>query len=186
MVNTAICTKCQIEKPLTEFYPRNTKAGYRKDCKECTNAVKSKLWKAGCGGNKCKRCDSPRLRGSRVCLYHCIKNICIHSDINTEHIDNLILKLKEQEFKCFYTGKLLLPGDNLSIDHKIPRSKGGTDSLENLVWVDIAVNRIKNNVDLEEFLIESSPLLEEIKFLSSLETPEQKQVRLSYVLGNYS
>ncbi len=96
------------------------------------------------------------------------------------------MKLKEQEFKCFYTGKLLLPGDNLSIDHKVPRSKGGTDNLDNLVWVDIAVNRIKNNVDLEEFLIVSSPLLEEIKFLASLETPEQKQIRLSYVLGNQS
>ena len=30
-----ICTKCNIEKPSTEFYRRDTKFGYRRDCRDC-------------------------------------------------------------------------------------------------------------------------------------------------------
>jgi 5-methylcytosine-specific restriction endonuclease McrA len=35
--------------------------------------------------------------------------------------------------RCQYTGKLLHP-DEGSLDHVVPRSRGGADSWENLVW----------------------------------------------------
>lgn len=34
------CIKCEIEKPLTEFYLRNDTGNYRKDCKDCLNKAK--------------------------------------------------------------------------------------------------------------------------------------------------
>lgn len=35
---TKVCTRCNTEKPLTEFSPRNdTKAGYHSHCKVCRN-----------------------------------------------------------------------------------------------------------------------------------------------------
>ena len=46
--------------------------------------------------------------------------------------------------RCQYTGKLLRP-DEGSLDHVLPRSRGGKDSWENLVWSSKAVNTRKGN-----------------------------------------
>ena len=44
--------------------------------------------------------------------------------------------------RCQYTGRLLLPADG-SLDHVIPRSRGGADTWENLVWSAKEVNQRK-------------------------------------------
>jgi 5-methylcytosine-specific restriction endonuclease McrA len=46
--------------------------------------------------------------------------------------------------RCQYTGKLLQP-DEGSLDHVLPRSRGGKDEWENLVWSSKAVNARKGN-----------------------------------------
>lgn len=46
--------------------------------------------------------------------------------------------------RCQYTGKLLRP-DEGSLDHILPRSRGGADTWENLVWADKEVNARKAN-----------------------------------------
>ena len=46
--------------------------------------------------------------------------------------------------RCQYTGKLLRP-DEGSLDHVLPRSRGGKDEWGNLVWADRGVNARKGN-----------------------------------------
>ena len=46
--------------------------------------------------------------------------------------------------RCQYAGKLLHP-DKGSLDHILPRWRGGKDEWENLVWSDKAVNSRKGN-----------------------------------------
>ncbi len=46
--------------------------------------------------------------------------------------------------RCQYTGKLLKP-DEGSLDHVVPRSRGGKDTWENLVWSSKVVNTRKGN-----------------------------------------
>ena len=46
--------------------------------------------------------------------------------------------------RCQYTGKLLRP-DEGSLDHVLPRSRGGRDTWENLVWSGKDVNARKGN-----------------------------------------
>jgi 5-methylcytosine-specific restriction endonuclease McrA len=46
--------------------------------------------------------------------------------------------------RCQYTGKLLRP-DEGNLDHVLPRSRGGKDAWENLVWSSKAVNAKKGN-----------------------------------------
>jgi 5-methylcytosine-specific restriction endonuclease McrA len=46
--------------------------------------------------------------------------------------------------RCQYTGKLLKP-DEGSLDHVLPRSRGGQDAWENLVWSSKDVNARKGN-----------------------------------------
>jgi len=51
---------------------------------------------------------------------------------------------------CWYCGDILSK-ETLSIDHCIPRAKGGTDDESNLVPCCMACNMSKNNQSLEEF-----------------------------------
>jgi len=44
--------------------------------------------------------------------------------------------------RCQYTGRLLHP-DEGSLDHVVPRSRGGQDAWENLVWAAKEVNQRK-------------------------------------------
>jgi len=46
--------------------------------------------------------------------------------------------------RCQYTGKLLKPAEG-SMDHILPRSRGGKDTWENLVWSSKDVNARKGN-----------------------------------------
>ena len=46
--------------------------------------------------------------------------------------------------RCQYTGRALRP-DEGSLDHVVPRSRGGKDAWENLVWSSKAVNTKKGN-----------------------------------------
>jgi len=46
--------------------------------------------------------------------------------------------------RCQYTGKLLKPNEG-SLDHVLPRSRGGKDTWENLVWSSKDVNSRKGN-----------------------------------------
>ena len=46
--------------------------------------------------------------------------------------------------RCQYTGELLKPEEG-SLDHVVPRSRGGKDAWENLVWSSKDVNTRKGN-----------------------------------------
>ncbi len=46
--------------------------------------------------------------------------------------------------RCQYTGRVLRPEEG-SLDHVLPRSRGGQDSWGNLVWADKGVNTRKGN-----------------------------------------
>jgi len=51
--------------------------------------------------------------------------------------------------RCAYTGRLLNPSD-ASLDHILPRSRGGKDTWENLVYSDKKVNEKKANKTPQE------------------------------------
>lgn len=131
---------------------------------------------------KCRYCKSLRLRGSIYCLFHFVRNLANTHSIPKENTNDLVSKLYLQEFRCFYTGILLLPGINTSLDHVIPKTKNGTNDLTNLVWVDSSVNRMKSNIDLDEFLTRYSNIIEEYKLLSSLDSDIQNIKKLNYIL----
>ena len=178
------CCKCKEEKDSDCFYKRNNARGFRHECKECFNKNGRHKNLVKLKENKCRYCQDGRIKGSRYCLFHCVKMNCRVSNIDFSLIDPLIDKLYSQKFECHYTGKLLIPGVNTSLDHKIPKAKGGLNTLDNLIWVDISVNRLKGKTDYKVFLEKSSDLLLELNQLASLETPEQKRQKLAYVLGS--
>jgi hypothetical protein len=59
--------------------------------------------------------------------------------------------LYNQNSRCVYTGIPLVLGVNASLDHIIPRSKGGSDDLSNLQWVDTRLNLMRKATADEDF-----------------------------------
>ena len=59
--------------------------------------------------------------------------------------------LEVQGYKCALSGVRLEP-KNAELDHKVPLSRGGTNDLGNLQWLDRNVNRAKGTMDNEEFI----------------------------------
>ena len=54
---------------------------------------------------------------------------------------------------CAYTGVALVEGDGASVDHKTPKARGGTNTLGNVHWVLFEINKTKDMLTDEEFLI---------------------------------
>jgi len=85
-----------------------------------------------------------------------LKQKSTHSLGTVVHWELLRDLLKKQNYKCAYTGKKLVLGVNASIDHIRPKSLFPelANDPNNIVWVDLKVNKLKHNKPLEEFMSE--------------------------------
>lgn len=54
-------------------------------------------------------------------------------------------------YHCAYCGKILEDVDDLTIDHKHPKAKGGTDDMDNLVGCCKSCNQMKADRTVSEF-----------------------------------
>ncbi len=76
--------------------------------------------------------------------------------------NDLSLRMEQQSHKCAYCGRIECDNFYLSIDHVIPISKGGSTTLDNIVFActkrkqsthtDLGCNQSKSNVDLLTWL----------------------------------
>lgn len=60
--------------------------------------------------------------------------------------------LRDQGSRCIYSDLLLEIGKNAHLDHRVPRSRGGSNTIDNLQWLDARINRMKTDFTHEEFL----------------------------------
>lgn len=70
----------------------------------------------------------------------------------THHWGPLRAMFVRQHGKCAYTGERLVLGENASLDHRHPKSRGGARDLGNLQWVLAAVNDMKCDRTHAEFV----------------------------------
>ena len=127
-------------------------------CEECrakqarlVNAKKEARRKLGL----CENCGKTEAGRSHLCSLCYSKEISCRQFGSVKMAQDLIELLRKQGGTCPYTKMNLTIGDNASLDHRIPKSKGGNDDLSNLQWVylsdDLDVNRIKLDMTEEQF-----------------------------------
>ena len=76
-------------------------------------------------------------------------------------------RLYDSNFVCPYTGIELTLGLNASLDHRVPKSKGGTDEISNLQFVHVWCNSMKNDTEESTFKEElRSFVLKTIEYLN--------------------
>jgi 5-methylcytosine-specific restriction endonuclease McrA len=71
---------------------------------------------------------------------------------NRKRGGELVALWTAQAGRCALTGASLTPGGMASVDHKVPRSRGGAQSIENVQWVLTVANLAKHTMTPEEFV----------------------------------
>ena len=72
-------------------------------------------------------------------------------DADVASATELMQLIEYQSYRCAISGIELTPG-NAELDHKIPSSKGGSHTIENLQWLHKNINRAKGSMKQEEFI----------------------------------
>ena len=111
------------------------------------------------------KCGQPQAGESKFCIKHWVKNVCrpyYHRKNKRGWVDaDTALDIwNNQKGCCAVTGLPLVPGSTATLDHRIPVSKGGTNSRENLQFVHSAVNAFKwdnYEQDFREMILEVAP-----------------------------
>lgn len=161
-----LCTKCQIEKPFSEF-SRETrrKTGYSARCKECLYQehreyyalledkeqilMKNRRWYEENRERHRElynrwRQENP-LRSAEMCRRHAArKRDTAIGEVRYEHI------LERDGYWCYICESDILPHHSIDFDHVIPLSREGVHTEENIKVTHAVCNRRKNDKLLSE------------------------------------
>lgn len=85
-----------------------------------------------------------KLKGYNHIIKHLLTNV--NNSKSAEFNDNRISLIIGQRGKCYITG-VDLETDNMECHHKIPKSNGGTDKYENLVWLCTEAHKLIHAVE---------------------------------------
>lgn len=87
------------------------------------------------------------------CFGHWFKNVGVAHGLGSKKGQALLRQLwDEQKGRCAITGEVMVPGSTASIDHIIPKSRGGSNEKSNLQWVLLNINRSKWDMTHDEFV----------------------------------
>lgn len=108
----------------------------------------------------CAYCNKEQVGSSQMCLDHYLKATSrSHFGTTKNHKELYDLFLEQNEI-CPYTKRKLTLGDGTSVDHIVPKSRGGSLDISNLQWVSTKINFMKQDMLHEEFLAEVKVIYE--------------------------
>ena len=102
-----------------------------------------------------------------------------NDNLSTELCDNRISLIIGQQGKCYVTKRMLNIG-NMECHHCLPKSKGGTDDYQNLIWIETDVHKLIHATQpetIQKYLERLSLSYNELKRVNSL----RKQVGNSVI-----
>ncbi len=154
-----VCTKCLEYKLWDDFFvAKKTASGHQSECKKC------KLEKRKANRDYPKEKYSAKKRKQQLKKEKPVlaKARYLRSSLlrrsndpgirqTTPTIPELENWLTRDEYICYYSGELL-SFDTITIDHKTPVSRGGSNLLENLCIASHHMNTAKGNLTAQEFI----------------------------------
>lgn len=140
------CGYCGTGKPHLSF----------KGCKKCLKTqTRSYIRRTAAHKARgiCVHCHSRHKLPYSVKCFRCWLGFVSYHNLGSRSFKPMLLRLAiEQKFTCPFTGRRLIPGKNMSLDHIVPVSKGGSNDKGNLQWVDYQVNLAKSTLSTFDFL----------------------------------
>lgn len=151
--NRRICTLCwsrPVEKVGARICGPCRSTGRERDRVKQSEVINN----GGC--RSCRRSDVEIVtsKKTKLCISCYVRRCATQRLGSSFYWKDLIRKLEDQNYRCPYTGILLKPGDNMSLDHILPTSRFPdlAGSIDNVEWVLDRVNLMKGNLTKEEFL----------------------------------
>jgi hypothetical protein len=87
------------------------------------------------------------------CRGHWFKNVGVPHGLGNKKGQALLQQLwEDQQGCCAVTGQAMSPGSTASLDHIIPKSRGGLSEKGNLRWVLLRINQMKWDMTHDEFV----------------------------------
>ena len=141
-----ICVNCNN--------PRDSVKYLCATCRQATAKYKKRLREKRKENGMCANCGAtPEVfEGVPICLICWFKRISIAITGSRKYANPLHVLWNNQRGLCAYSDIPLVPGRNASIDHKIPKSLGGSNDVSNLQWVTKNINRLKGKLTHAEFV----------------------------------
>jgi hypothetical protein len=143
-----------VERGLCPTCRKNPCPPERKICFDCIERNKGKANERVAKGlcAKCGKCQFSVQRQWPVCLECWLKEQAKNATNDSKNWQMLKDIFDAQNGRCVYTDEVLIPGENASLDHRIPGSRQGSDDRDNLQWVTKRINTMKNDCTHEEFI----------------------------------
>ena len=183
MSDVSVCSKCKKEKPLSDFYWRNDRGKYRRDCKKCVIVYpkrkqerdkkyysknrenilsKSKKYysenkKKIAEKNKTWRKNNPK-RTRELARKGRSKRRAIQKGVTVGNVSNLTILLCKQNGMCANC-KIKGEGVKFHIDHIVPLSNNGLHCNSNIQVLCQECNMSKGNKDPVQWARENGRLL---------------------------
>ncbi len=140
------CVNCSVK--------RDSEKALCVDCRNAQKITAQKRHEQRKIENKCTGCGH-KISGQRAgqkCLRCWFSHVAVVSLGTRDKGEGIARLFFEQRGQCAYTNEKLIPAKNACLDHKIPRTKGGSNDLDNIHWVTKDINRVKGNKTHDEFL----------------------------------
>lgn len=130
----------------------------RVHCELCASKLckqRAKLRQERINAGFCVKCGNKQSGKSGMCSKCYAKEVSFRCFDSNKYFQELIDLMHSQKNTCPYTGLKIELGDNASLDHKTPVSRGGENSLDNMQWVyldrKMDINRMKWDLTDQEF-----------------------------------
>jgi len=137
------CRECGKECPGLKTCPA---------CSERSRLRKKELRRERREKGLCFRCGMPAIPNNCQC------ETCWYKHTAQRHLGQRSLwvdlkqKMLDQGHRCVYSGLPIREGVDAALDHRVPRSRGGPNTIDNLQWVHYSVNTLKARFSEQRFL----------------------------------
>lgn len=134
--NSSSCNKCKTE--LREYQgSRRDKLRKEGKCIQCTKLLSS---------------ESEYENENERCIECTLKHAAARWLEDKNRWQELLDLYNKQNGLCAYSDRKLVFGKNAEVDHIIPRARGGTNTIDNLQWLDADINFFKNSMTHDELV----------------------------------
>jgi 5-methylcytosine-specific restriction endonuclease McrA len=173
--NGRVCTKCLEYKTWDNFFvAKKTASGHQSECKSCklNKRQENRNYEKEKYSSKKRKQELKKLnpilikaRDLRSSLLRRSQDPGIKQ--TTPTVTELEKWLTRDEYICYYSGEILSLND-ITVDHKVPISRNGTNELENLCIASHHMNTAKGSLTEKEF----------VELLLLIQTWENKGIHL--------